>query len=97
MTCRSIYAENNDKTLWHVDKEIISDPKGVVLTGTGEVLVADCESDRVLLVSHEGQVVETLLSADDGLDGPTGLAYSEKLNLLAVVELDTQLLKLYHF
>ena len=92
-----IYAVSNGKTLWNVSKKIIPEPRGVVLTSSGEVLVADYWSNRVLLVSSEGQEVETLLSADDGLHRPTGLAYSEKHHLLAVVEYITGWLKLYHF
>ena len=92
-----IYAFNKGEILWSVDKETLPDPDGVVFTQTGDALVVECLPSRLLQVSHDGQVVDTVLSLDDKLIFPTGLAYSEELHLLAVAELNSGLLKLYHY
>jgi hypothetical protein len=58
------------------------------------VIVADCFSNKVLLVSREGEVLDTLL---DELNQPTGLANCEQHHLQAVAEWETPLLRLYQF
>ena len=48
-------------------------PHGVATDSQGRILIADCDNDRVLLLSPEGEMLRELLTEEDGLCRPTSI------------------------
>jgi len=67
------------------DKGQIVDPRGVCTDGQSNVIVADWDSSRVKLYSSEGRFIRDLLTKEDGIHYPRGLAANES-NLLVITE-----------
>lgn len=67
------------------DKGKIVDPRGVCTDGQSNVIVADWDSSQVKLYSPEGRFIRDLLTTEDGIQYPRGLAANES-NLLVITE-----------
>jgi len=59
-------------------------PYGVCVDRYGHVIVADTWNNRVHLVSEDGKFIRFLVTKDDGLQWPQGVALDRKGNLVVV-------------
>ena len=64
------------------DVECLNHPYGVVIDRHGHLLIADNWNNRVHLVNERGQLIQHLLSSDDGLQWPQALAIDREGNLV---------------
>ena len=67
----------------HGDGELMC-PRGVSTDGTGNIYVADTGNRRVSQFSPDGKFIQHVLTVDDGLKFPYGVAFARKQNRLAV-------------
>ena len=67
---------------------MLSGPSDVATDSQGRILIADCGNNRVLLLSPEGEMLQELLTKEDGLRRPRSISMrGEKL----VVGMDNQI------
>ena len=60
-------------------------PCGVATDGHGRVIIADCENDRVLLLSAQGEMLMELLTYSDGLKLPFSVSARQQKLAIATV------------
>ena len=68
-TCQWMYGGERGRRSGMLHK-----PRGVATDSQGRVLIADCRNYRVLLLSHDGDMLMELLTQHDGLDRPLAMA-----------------------
>ncbi|XP_071092447.1 uncharacterized protein [Haliotis cracherodii] len=54
-------------------------PHGITSTSTGDILVTDYSIHRVIHLTESGQFVRNILTQQDGINHPVGMATSQKL------------------
>ena len=60
----------------------LNHPYGLAIDRHGHLLIADNWNNRVHLVNERGQLIQYLLSSDDGLQWPQALAIDKEGNLV---------------
>ncbi|CAC5394199.1 TRIM2_3 [Mytilus coruscus] len=77
---RIIYSDSRGKAVTCIDvsgkqiwqnKQDLSRPEGLCTDAYGNIIVADVESDRIIVISKDGQNSKILIREEDGLKTPT--------------------------
>ncbi|XP_071148732.1 uncharacterized protein [Mytilus edulis] len=86
--------DNNSEKLYVVtsdgiEREIYNSPDlictvGVAVDDRGDVYVAGCSADNIHRISNDGQKHDIVLTAQDGINGPSGLSYNTDTRELLV-------------
>ncbi|CAC5385515.1 TRIM2_3 [Mytilus coruscus] len=81
---RVIYSDFNGKAVYCVDgsgKQIwqytqdLTEPRGLCTDTYGNIIVADCDSGRIIVISKDGQDSKVLISEEDNLHAPGCLCF----------------------
>lgn len=72
----------------------LSYPVGIA-ADDNNVYVAGCGSNNVHRISNDGQTSDIILSADDGIDQPMGLAINRETNQLLIIHDDSKCVNTY--
>ena len=72
----------------------LSYPVGIA-ADDNNVYVAGCGSNNVHRISNDGQTSDVILSADDGIEQPTGLAINRETNELLIIHDDSKCVNTY--
>ncbi|CAG2227691.1 unnamed protein product [Mytilus edulis] len=81
---RVIYSDYDGKAVYCVDesgKQIwrytqdLSEPKGLCIDTYGNIIVVDYESNRIIVISKDGQDSKVLISEEDGLKCPKCICF----------------------
>ena len=86
--------------LYRTTTDQIAEPTGVQALQNGKCIVLDSCNNKVLLLSPDGVVAETILSGNRGnnvTSRPHGVFYDELNHLLIIVELLTSRVKLFRY
>ncbi|XP_071152512.1 E3 ubiquitin-protein ligase TRIM71-like [Mytilus edulis] len=71
------------------------EPYGVAVDDRGDVYVAGSESDTIHRISNDGQKHNIVLTADDGINEPTGLSYNYETKELLVINNNLSYINIY--
>ncbi|CAC5385516.1 TRIM2_3 [Mytilus coruscus] len=66
--------DKSGKEIWRY-KQDLSQPEGLCTDTYGNIIVADCYSHRILVISKDGQNSKVLISEEDGLDRPMCICF----------------------
>ncbi|XP_052103750.1 uncharacterized protein LOC127737244 [Mytilus californianus] len=81
---RVIYSDYNSKAVYCYDesgeqiwqyKQDLSGPWGLCTDTYGNIIVADCASHRIIVISKDGQNSKVLISEEDGLKDPRCICF----------------------
>ncbi|XP_041363883.1 uncharacterized protein LOC121379365 [Gigantopelta aegis] len=93
-TCNILVSERNDCLLCVTQKREVlwkyptKDPAGMDCDAHGNIYLAICSENKVVLVSPDGEFIKDVLSADDNTEKPRGICYDSVKKRLYVAELD---------
>ncbi|XP_041346941.1 uncharacterized protein LOC121366635 [Gigantopelta aegis] len=93
-TCNILVSDRNNCLLCVTQKREVlwkyrtKDPAGVDCDAHGNIYLAICSENKVVLLSPDGQFIKDVLSADDKIEKPRGIWYDSVKKRLYVTELD---------
>ncbi|XP_052070132.1 uncharacterized protein LOC127708956 isoform X4 [Mytilus californianus] len=72
---KAVYCvDGSGKQIWQYTQDL-SRPWGLCTDTYGNIIVADCVSDRIIVISKDGQNSKVLVSKEDGLDRPMCICF----------------------
>ncbi|CAG2238797.1 TRIM2_3 [Mytilus edulis] len=72
---KAVYCyDESGKQIWRYTQDL-SGPKGLCTDTYGNIIVADYNSDRIIVISKDGQNSKVLISEEDGLKGPRCICF----------------------
>ncbi|CAG2190546.1 unnamed protein product [Mytilus edulis] len=81
---RVIYSDYDGKAVYCVDesgkqiweyKQDLTGPEGLCIDTYGNIIVIDCNSHRIIVISKDGQDSKVLISKEDGLEYPKFICF----------------------
>ncbi|CAG2239184.1 unnamed protein product [Mytilus edulis] len=88
----SIYCCSLDgKLMWKFEKETFQELVRVTSDDKGNVYVIDYFSNTLVVVSDDGKLEKEILTKSDGLNGPFGIYFDNKENILLVYNMHNPL------
>ncbi|CAG2236387.1 unnamed protein product [Mytilus edulis] len=81
---RIIYSDYGGKAVYCVDdsgkqiweyKQDLTEPSGLCIDTYGNIIAADCDSHRIIVISKDGQDSKVLISKEDGLEYPKFICF----------------------
>ena len=87
-TCQWMYGDEQG-----IETGMLTDPLGLASDSQGRVLIADYGNNRVLLLSHDGEMLMELLTEEDGCQLPSEVAVGA--GKLAVI--DESMIRTYNY
>ncbi|CAG2210763.1 unnamed protein product [Mytilus edulis] len=81
---RVIYSDYEGKAVYCVDdsgkqiweyKQDLTGPQGLCIDTYGNIIAADCDSHRIIVISKDGQDSKVLISKEDGLEYPKCICF----------------------
>ncbi|XP_071123337.1 uncharacterized protein [Mytilus edulis] len=75
---RAVYCyDESGKQIWKYTQDL-SGPKGLCTDAYGNIFVADCESDRIIVISKDGQDSKVLISEEDRITSPQFIGFKHR-------------------
>ncbi|CAG2237628.1 unnamed protein product [Mytilus edulis] len=72
---KAVYCvDESGKQIWQYTQDL-SQPYGLCTDTYGNIIVADCDSDRIIVISKDGQNSKVLISKEDGLKNPKCICF----------------------
>ncbi|XP_071150676.1 uncharacterized protein [Mytilus edulis] len=66
--------DGSGKQIWRY-KQDLEGPRGLCTDSYGNIIVADCDSDRIIVISKDGQDSKVLIGKENGLKNPMCIFY----------------------
>ncbi|XP_076073108.1 uncharacterized protein LOC143044816 [Mytilus galloprovincialis] len=67
-TGKAVYCvDDSGKQIWEYKQDLI-EPRGLCIDTYGNIIAADCDSHRIIVISKDGQDSKVLISKEDGLE-----------------------------
>ncbi|XP_063415894.1 uncharacterized protein LOC134697540 [Mytilus trossulus] len=72
---KAVYCyDESGKQIWQYTQDL-SGPRGLCIDTYGNIIVADHESDRIIVISKDGQNSKVLIGEEDGLEDPKYICF----------------------
>ncbi|CAG2194092.1 TRIM56 [Mytilus edulis] len=72
---KAVYCyDESSKQIWQYTQDL-SGPWGLCTDSYGNIIVADCNSNRIIVISKDGQESKVLISEEDGLENPRCICF----------------------
>ncbi|CAG2188911.1 TRIM2_3 [Mytilus edulis] len=73
---KAVYCINaSGQQIWQYTQDL-EGPKGLCTDNYGNIIVADYESDRIIVISKDGQNSKVLINKEDGLENPHRICFN---------------------
>ncbi|CAG2223035.1 unnamed protein product [Mytilus edulis] len=74
--------------LWQFKSDSINNPDGIAVDNNHNVFVLGFESNKLIIIQHDGKESKTLLTDSDGLNGPCAVYYDKEKRTLLICNQD---------
>ncbi|CAC5418145.1 TRIM2_3 [Mytilus coruscus] len=68
--------DGSGKQIWQYTLDLTG-PRGLCIDTYGNIIVADCESNRIVVISKDGQNSKVLIGGEDGLKEPQCICFKQ--------------------
>ncbi|CAG2213909.1 unnamed protein product [Mytilus edulis] len=74
-TGKAVYCvDDSGKQIWEYKRDLMG-PRGLCIDTYGNIIAADCDSHRIIVISKDGQDSKVLISKEDGLEYPKFICF----------------------
>ncbi|VDI34731.1 Hypothetical predicted protein [Mytilus galloprovincialis] len=78
--------DGSGKQIWKYTQDLTG-PRGLCKDTSGNIMVADCDSNRIIVISKDGQNSKVLIGEEEGLDSPMCICFKRNESAGFICEL----------